>query len=118
MQHLQNVLSLPQMWDGSGPDQPPHPPPSPLYHHRCHSHISRQLCMARYQRASICHIYLKSMMHLSLYFLSLGVQLTLKHVEAVVVLQVLCLRVTEHNDATWQAGISAMHLLLTACISA
>ncbi len=35
------------------------------------------------------------MMHL---VLSLGVQLNLKHVEAVVVLQVLCLRVTEHND--------------------
>ena len=50
--------------------------------------------------------------------IELGVQLALKHVEAVVVLQVLCLRVTEHNDATWQAGISAMHLLLTAYISA
>ncbi len=50
--------------------------------------------------------------------LSLGVQLNLKHVEAVVVLQVLCLRVTEHNDATWQAGISAMQLLLTAYMSA
>jgi hypothetical protein len=57
-------------------------------------------------------------MHGPLYLLSLGVQLTLKHAEAVVVLQVLCLRVTEPHDATWQAGISAMHLLLTAYISA
>ena len=57
-------------------------------------------------------------MHGSLYSLSLGVQLTLKRAEAVVILQVLCLRVAEHNDATWQAGISAMHLLLTAYVSA
>ncbi len=34
--------------------------------------------------------------HGSLYSLSLGVQLTLKRAEAVVILQVLCLRVAEH----------------------
>ncbi len=56
-------------------------------------------------------------MHGPLYLLSLGVQLILKHVEAVVVLQVLCLRVTEHNVATWQAGISAMHLGMYICLT-